>query len=161
MAKQLTKRQRRAAIQAEHIKNGGLIQVSFTFGGKKHQESHRLTASEIQGQMEALKRFGLSAIEDSTLCLVAIASGRLLGQHVITEAFKDFIRENWKPAEDEPTAQEVVDEIAKRRGIDLPKRREHEQLDAAMNEAFNGSVAAILQEPEFAAISSTNSEKPE
>lgn len=147
---QLTKRQRRALDQAHHERNGGLIQVSFTFNGKKHMESHRLSASELAAQATMLKQHGLRALEESSVVQMAVTSARLLGHHVVTEAFKEFIRENWSPTGDEVTTQDVVEELARRNGVVLTKT----QTDAVDDTAGIQSEERVVVHQENGKVTS-------
>jgi len=106
--RQLKKQQR-----AELAKDGGLIRVSFSFDGKNHVQTHRLTQSEMDGQKALLRQHGPSAFSTATLQVSIWGAGQL-GKHCVTEAFKDYARKHYDESQDvnRPTAQEVVDVLA-------------------------------------------------
>jgi len=82
----------------EAAKNGGLIRVSFTFDGKEHAHSHRLTQAEMDEQQRLLRESGIDAF-NTTILKVTIWGAARLGEHVVTEAFKDYARKHYKQTE--------------------------------------------------------------
>jgi len=108
----------------ELAKNGGLIRVSFTFDGKEHVHTHRLTQQEMEKQQELLREFGVDAFSTAML-RVSIWGASRLGEHVVTEAFKDYARKHFK----EPSAEvidfkDIVDQIKEEQNGDSTTPRD-------------------------------------
>lgn len=90
----------------EIAKNSGLIRMTFTFDGKEHVAIHRLTQSEMEEQQRLLREHGVKAFE-AVLLQVSIWGAARLGEHVVTEAFKEYARKHYR----DPAAQEQIERI--------------------------------------------------
>lgn len=120
--------------QARHNQSEGLIRVSFSFVGRNYVREHRLNGQEIAAAKEMLAEHGGKAFDSATV-KSPIFIGRSFGEYVINEALKEYAREHFiQPrevkapknilevediAETEVTAKEVMDALAKKRGIVL------------------------------------------
>jgi hypothetical protein len=97
VSKKQEKAQRIAALQhARKIAaNQGTIKVSFCFDGKEFVQTHKLSEAEVALQKQYLESDGLEAFSTVTLRMAIWGAGKL-GEHSITEAFKEYARKTYK-----------------------------------------------------------------
>jgi len=91
VSKKQEKAQRIAAAQRARkmIENTGLIRVSFCFDGKEFVQTHKLSEAEVALQKQYLESDGLDAFTTVTLRMAIWGAGKL-GEHSVTEAFKEY-----------------------------------------------------------------------
>jgi hypothetical protein len=114
----LSDRQQLKLKRSQAELNGGLIKVSFTFAGKEHVQTHRLSPAEMEEQRKLLREHGPDAFTTATLRMTIWGASKL-GEHAVTEAFKDYARKHWTPPENPLTTQEVVAAMAAKQGLQL------------------------------------------
>ena len=106
--------------KATNAKNGGLIRVSFTFDGIEYVKTHRLTQGEMNEQRQMLADHGINAF-GTVLLRATIWGAARLGEHAVTEAFKDYARKHFREQViDQPEQPEQPEQLK----LEQPKLEE-------------------------------------